>query len=198
MTSIRNAYLLTTNYESERTQTREKLLKDIGFTVNVVPHTPHTDPVISNRLSMMYIYNIIAKSSLEWAYVFEDDVEIHEKISLEEIIEYEKISSHFFYLGMCTFWPRMAKFTGHLIKGHKVYSMAGNVRGLHAIGISNNGAKELLWLSQKCPYKYMDMVLEFFSFKYPANIVRYDLQSYIPGHRGIMFQDRANFETTIG
>ena len=51
MTSIRNAYLLTTNYESERTQTREKLLKDIGFTVNVVPHTPHTDPVISNRLS---------------------------------------------------------------------------------------------------------------------------------------------------
>mgnify|MGYP003338293628 CR=1 FL=1 len=89
MTTIRNAYLLTTNSESERTTTRKKLLEEIGFTVNVVPHTPHTDPVISNRLSMMYIYNIIAKSSLEWAYVFEDDVEIHEKISLEEIIEYE-------------------------------------------------------------------------------------------------------------
>ena len=198
MTTGRNAYLLTTNCESERTSTRKKLLEEIGFTVNTVPHTPHEDPVISNRLSMMNIYTIIAKSNLKWAYVFEDDVEIHEKISIEEIIEYEKISSRFFYLGMCTFWPRMARFTGNIIRGHNVYSMAGNVRGLHAIGISNKGAKELLWLSQKCPYKYMDMVLEFFSFKYPANIVRFDLQSYIPGHRGIMFQDRAKFETTIG
>ena len=197
MTIVRNAYLLTTNSESERTLTREKLLNEIGFTVNLVQHTPHKDPVISNRLSMMNIYNIIVKSNQKWAYVFEDDIEIHEPISLTEIIEYEKISSHFFYLGMCTFWPRMARYTGFTINGHHVYSMAGNVRGLHAIGISNQGAKELLYLSQKCPYKYMDMVLEFFSFKYPANIVRYDLQSYIPGHRGIMYQDRLRFESTI-
>ena len=197
MTIKRNAYLLTTNEQSERTQTRKKLLQEIGFNVLLVQHTPDKDPVISNRLSMMNIYNIISKSEQGWAYVFEDDVEIHEKISIEELAEYEKISKQFYYLGMCTFHPFLAKPTGQVIKGHKVYSMSGNVRGLHAIGISNQGAKELLCLSEKCPYKYMDMVLEMFSCKYPANIVRYDLQSYIPGHRGIMFQDRAKFESTI-
>lgn len=194
----RNAYLLTTNKLSERTISRKNLLSQIGFTVILIQHTPHEDPVVSNRISMMNIYDIISKKEENWAYVFEDDVEIHENITLEELAEYEKISKQFFYLGMCTFHPLSAKSTGNIINGHKVFSMSGNVRGLHAIGISNQGAKELLWLSEKCPYKYMDMVLEMFSCKYPANVVRYDLQSYIPGHRGIMFQDRAKFESIIG
>ena len=41
------------------------------------------------------------------------------------------------------------------------------------------------------------MILEEFSKKYPANIVRYDLQSYIYGHRGVIFQDRLRFPSTI-
>ena len=53
MTIKRNAYLLTTNEQSERTQTRKKLLQEIGFNVLLVQHTPDKDPVISNRLSMM-------------------------------------------------------------------------------------------------------------------------------------------------
>ena len=101
----RNAYLLTTNKLSERTITRKNLLSQIGFTVILVQHTPHEDPVVSNRISMMNIYDIISKKEENWAYVFEDDVEIHENITLEELAEYEKISKQFFYLGMCTFHP---------------------------------------------------------------------------------------------
>lgn len=38
---------------------------------------------------------------------------------------------------------------------------------------------------------------ENFSIQYPANVVRYDLESYISGHRGVFFQDRKRFPSTI-
>jgi hypothetical protein len=45
----------------------------------------------------------------------------------------------------------------------------------------------------------MDCILEDFASVYPANIVRYDLISPLhPGHRGILFQDRQKFPSTIG
>ena len=102
----------------------------------------------------------------------------------------------FFYLGLCE-----RNITGintnFKINDHLVYSKAGNVRGLHAIGLSKKGAKELLDFSKQSPFKYMDMILEEFSIMYPANVVRYDLSSYIRGHKGIIFQDRKKFPSTI-
>jgi len=74
----------------------------------------------------------------------------------------------------------------------------GCVRGLHAIALSKSGAKELLEFSKKMDhYEYMDMILEQFTNTHPANVIRYDLQSYIFGHRGVFFQDRKRFPTTI-
>jgi len=43
----------------------------------------------------------------------------------------------------------------------------------------------------------MDVILEQVSRVCPANVCRYDLESYIPGHRGIFFQDRKKFPSTI-
>jgi hypothetical protein len=42
----------------------------------------------------------------------------------------------------------------------------------------------------------MDMILEEFTISYPANIIRYDLESpYVKGHCGILFQDRGQFKS---
>ena len=100
MSPIRHAYLLTTNLNSERTTYSIKILKKIGFIVFVVQHIPHRNPVISNRLSMKNIYEIIIRSGLSYAYVFEDDIDIHENITLDEIIKYEKLSDQFFRLSL--------------------------------------------------------------------------------------------------
>ena len=40
-------------------------------------------------------------------------------------------------------------------------------------------------------------ILEKFTLQYPANCVRYDLESYIKGHKGIIFQDRMRFASEI-
>jgi len=55
----------------------------------------------------------------------------------------------------------------------------------------------LLEMSKQSDEIYMDIILEEFSGIYRANIVRYDLKSYIRGHRGVLFQDRRVFPTTI-
>jgi hypothetical protein len=84
------------------------------------------------------------------------------------------------------------------VEGKPVYVIKGAVRGLHAIGISKKGAKMLLDFSKNfTSQEYMDMILEEFSQINPAPVIRFDLQSYIPGHRGIFFQDRKRFPSTI-
>ena len=44
---------------------------------------------------------------------------------------------------------------------------------------------------------YMDMILEEFTLINPALVCRYDLESKRKGHRGIFFQDRCQFPSTI-
>ena len=194
----RNAFLLTTDPTSERTIFSHKTLKNIGFNVIDVNHIPQQDKVLSNKLSMQSIYSQIVEQNLHYAYVFEDDINILDNIGLEEIIQYEQISPMFFYLGLCENYRRSTvEKTDHIINSHEVYSISKNVRGLHAIGLSYQGAKELLELSKTTHERYMDMILEDFSGIYRANIVRYDLESYIPGHRGVIFKDRNAFPTTI-
>jgi hypothetical protein len=200
----RNAYLLTCNEESERTKFSKSVLEKVGFNVIVVKCTPNENKVLSNKNSMIQIYETIANGTDEWSYVFEDDINILEDIDINEIIEYEKISDLFFYLGMTSENPTF-QLTEHKINNHQVAKVKGNVRGLHSIALSKNGAKELLLFTKEYDEKYymdkdkdyMDMILEKFSEKYPANVVRYDLESYIQRHRGIFFQDRNKFETTI-
>lgn len=192
---MRTAYLLTVNPNSERCVFSKKILENIVFTVETVQAIPDPDKVISNKKTMQSIYHKIQTGNM-YGYVFEDDVNVLEDIRLDEIIEYESISPVFFYLGMCEYGYK-AVCTEHIIRNKKVFSKSNYVRGLHAIGLSKMGAKLLLEYSKTCVHRYMDMVLEEFSTLYPANVVRYDLESYIEGHRGVIFQDRAKFKSEI-
>lgn len=195
---MRNAYLLSYDKTSDRSIFSKNILTNIGFTVHIVPSIPHEDYVLSNKLSMIAIYKKIIETD-EYAYVFEDDINIHEDISLEEIIEYEKISDMFFYLGFC----QERNVPIHLkkvavINHHDVIQITGHCKGLHAIGISKLGAKTFLAFMDFFLYeRYVDEILNQFTLLYPANIVRYDLESYIEGHRGILFQDRKKFSSYI-
>jgi hypothetical protein len=196
----RTAYLLTGNENSERTLFSKNVLENIGFCVKCIIYIPNENKVLSNKISMQYIYELISNTefeSNEFAYVFEDDINIIEQISLDEIILYENISEMFFYLGMCENGYNHIN-TNKVINNNVVYQKCGYVRGLHAIGLSKKGAIELLNYSKKSTHEYMDMILEEFSLIYPANVVRYDLYSPdMPSHRGIIFQDRKRFPSTI-
>jgi len=192
----RNGYILTLNPDSERALFSKHTLEKIGFDVIFIQAIPNDDKVISNKISMQYIYNLIINSENEYSYVFEDDINIIEEIKIDEIIEYEKISKMFFYLGVCEY-RNNAKNTGIQIRNKPVYSKCGFCRGAHAIGLSKKGSIELLKFSKESNERYMDIILENFSKLYPAIVCRYDLESYILGHRGILFQDRRRFPTTI-
>jgi len=201
MTPItRKAYVLTTDFNSPRTIFASNVLKRVGFEVCLVQHVPHENNIISNKLSMQKIYHMIVEGEDEYAYVFENDINIIEEIRLPEIVQYESISSMFFYLGICSYRTNPIWLTDK-IEGHKVATVSIGIRGLHAIGISKKGARELLDFSNNSKYStyiYMDMILEKFARIYPAPVVRYDLVSpqYI-GHRGVFFQDRGQFQSEI-
>ena len=193
----RNAYLLTTNPKSERTIFSKNLLGKIGFNVIIFLAIKHHCKVTSNKISMKAIYKTICNdNTCEWNYVFEDDIDLLDKISLSEIIEYEKISDKIIYLGLCSNDPMLIK-TKYTINKYPVYKTFGNTHGLHAIGLSRSGCKELLDFSTTNDHKYMDCILGKFIKNNHANIIRYDLESYISGHRGIFFQNRRKFPTTI-
>ncbi len=195
---IRKCFILTGNQYSERAQFSKNILEKIGFIVKFVNFIPYENKVLSNKISMQYIYGLISTGNHEWTYVFEDDINILEDIKLDEIIEYEKISSKFFYLGACMYGNNKNSLNKNKINNHDVITIHGNVRGLHAIAVSKQGAQELLFFSHKLyNHEYMDMILEKFVEINPANIVRYDLESYIKGHKGIFFQDRNKFPSTI-
>jgi hypothetical protein len=188
--------MLTLDPKSERAIFSKTILEKIGFDVILVKPILHTDKVLSNKVSMQYIYNLIINSQDNYSYVFEDDINMHEDITLDEIVEYEKYSEMFFYLGLCEY-KNIGNKTDIKIRNHNVYNKSGFCRGLHAIGLSKKGAEELLIFSQNSKERYMDVILEHFSKIYPANVCRYDLESYIFGHKGILFQDRKKFPSTI-
>ena len=194
----RKCYVLTCNEKSPRTQFTKSVLEKIGFQVYLFRAIPHKDKVLSNKISMMTIYNYIVNGDDEWVYVFEDDINILANITLEEIIKYETLSKRFFYLGVCDYrsknTPRQSVKTDMI----DLTIVNGGVRGLHAIGISKKGARELHTFAKMVPrQKYMDVCLEMFSIIHPTFVVRYDLESYISGHRGLFFQDRNRFPSSI-
>jgi hypothetical protein len=191
----RNGYILTINPESERAIFSKNILERVGFDVILIKVIPNTDKVISNKMSMQHIYSLIKDSETDYSYVFEDDINLLEEIKIDEIIEYEKISEMFFYLGVCSCGENevSTKNTNIKIRNYDVYSKSGCCRGLHAIGLSKKGCIELLNFASVSKERYMDVILEDFSRMYPANVCRYDLESYIHGHRGVFFKDRKKF-----
>jgi hypothetical protein len=198
--SKRKCYVLTCNEKSERTQFSKHLLEKIGFEVNLFKAVPNKDKVLSNKISMMQIYNIIAHGEDEWVYVFEDDINILEEVKIDEIIKYETISSQFFYLGVCESIPAKHSTSDIKIDGYTVETVSENKSAcLHAIALSKDGAKELLEMSHNSSEEYMDVIVNQFAMKYKANIVRYDLHvsDSESSHRGLFYQDRNQFESTI-
>lgn len=195
--SKRNCYILTIDSESERAIFSKKVLENIGFDVICIKPIYNDNMVLSNKISMQHIYSLIISSQNDYSYVFEDDINVLKEIELDELIQYENISDMFFYLGICEYSNASTINTGIKINNYDVYRKSGYSRGLHAIGLSKKGAEELLRFSSDTTETYMDIILENFSKIYPANIVRYDLESYIHGHRGIVYQDRRRFPTTI-
>jgi hypothetical protein len=194
----RKAYLLTTDFESERTIFSSEILSNIGFDVILVQHIYNENKVLSNKFSMLHIYSLIKNGNDDYSYIFEDDINMLEDIKLSEIVEYEEISPIFFYLGCCLINRDKIINTSFKINNHDVFNVSGNVRGLHAIGLSKIGAEKLIEFSNNMnEYEYMDVILENFCNIHNANIVRYDLESYIYGHVGIIYQDRMRFPSTI-
>lgn len=200
-TSItRNAYILCEHENTPRCIDSTKMLESIGFRVSCIPYIKHYDKVYSNKISMQQIYTKITNSNDEWSYVFEDDINKIYNISLNEIIEYEKISSHIFYLGACM--PNLS--TGHVydsktrINNSQVITLRGACHGLHAIALSKKGATELLQLSKITKERYMDVILKIYTITRPAHIVHFELMSpYDSTHRGVIYQDRQKYPTTI-
>ena len=195
---MRKAYVLCENANTERFIATRLVLESVGFRVICVPYEKHEDKVYSNKISMQNIYKTIMDDSEEWSYVFEDDINKTTDINIQEIIEYEKISSFVFYLGVCMVDYQCVFDTGKKVNGHPVKDVSHGCRGLHALGLSKPGATALLCHSQHSNERYMDVILEEFCHYHPANIVRFDLQSpLIEGHRGVFFQNRVAFPSTI-
>lgn len=193
----RKAFLVTTDRKSERTIFSANILKTVGFDVYVVLALPHPDRVFSNRMTMQYIYNLIACGPDDFAYVFENDINLLQPITLQDILNYEPYVDKFIYLGLCVYSCQGASNYPVPIDGRIEKQVCGFVRGLHAIGLSKAGARDLYKFSQACKERYMDVTVELFSIKHPALVARYDLESYIPGHRGVFYQDRNRFPSEI-
>lgn len=195
----RRAYLLTTDPALPRTISSKDVLERVGFNVTPFQAIQGESSIHSNKNSLMCIIEAIRGGEDEWGYVFEDDIDILEPITLEEIVQYEPISAPFFYLGICKDgYYGTVKPTRHSINGHLVCKVAGHVRGAHAFAFSRAGAAEFMkFATEFKDDPYFDRILDRFSFIHPASIVRFDLESYIDDHRGIFFQDRKRWEPVI-
>jgi hypothetical protein len=69
---FRNAYLLTCNTNSPRAIFSKKILENIGFNVNLITCIPNDNKVLSNKISMQYIYKLIINSKDDYSYIFEN------------------------------------------------------------------------------------------------------------------------------
>lgn len=209
----RNAFLLTTDISSDRTISSKHILESIGFHIESIVAIPRKEDsyfskIESNRNSMKMILGCIADQhpANEFYYIFEDDIACLEPILLEEIIQYENISTGIFYLGCCRtknpFTYQKTLKTEHLLNGYPVYRAFGNIRGAHAFAVTPICAMKILEFIDNTDFYdniVFDEILEMYIYNHTdgVHIVRYDLESCIEGHRGIIYQDRTRFPTSI-
>ena len=195
----RKAYLLTCDENSERAIFCKNLLTKIGFDVTFFKAIPHENPVISHKQSSLEIYRLISIGEDEWVYVFEDDINVHYDITLEEIVKYEEISNgkSFFYLGCCIYKELIYPVSDLKINNHKVGIANGNQRGSHAMAFSKTGANKIFELGNLLLLNDIDVIHDIYTSFYPTYIIRYDLESYIEGHIGVFYQDRNKFKAIL-
>jgi len=199
MDITRKCYILTGNSDSYRAQFSKAVLEKIGFNVTFFIFFPNECRPLSNKISLHAIYELIANGHEEWVYVFEDDINTLQEITLNEIIEYEKISQDLFFLGVCMYDHYKVYDTLFKVNNHAVVTVKGEVRGSHAVAFTKEGAnKLLLFYETMTDCIHSDVITENFTKNHPGNVIRYDLESDIKGHRGIFFQDRNRFPSTIG
>lgn len=195
----RQAFVLTTDKHSDRAISTESILQEIGFNVTLCDIIEAKTVACSNRLSMIEIYKRIQLQSSGWSYVFEDDLGKLAPITIDEIIQYEQISSHMFYLGCCvTPSTTVSLKTNETINDHYVYSVS-DVRCLHGIGIDSNSVDYILnFINKNVNLDFLDVILgQQFTKLHNTNVVRFDLSSHTcSGHRGVLFQDRRKFPST--
>jgi len=202
---IRTAYLISSSEPrfEKRRNLATQLLTKIGFNVKFVQFLPDSDPAISNKRTHQYILQQIIESNSGYGYIFEDDINVLEPITLEEIVQYEPISNGLFMLGICEYSGNVpekvngciyggsnGRHTGIQIHSHPVMNISFNFRGSHAYAASPEGAKALLDFSHQSSHRFLDVILEDYSRVNPLNVCRYDLEFNNCGHKGIFFQDR--------
>lgn len=219
----RTAHILTCDETSERAQHTASILSQIGF--NVV-FDPVIDPLnidsfsnisdeservklikqhvsYSNRISMHTIFNNAIIGSDEWLYVFEDDISAVTDITLDEIIEYEEISDHLFYIGCCQHHkmmkPPFVYQTPHNINGYDVYKVS-RTNCLHAVAYKVSNLPYMLeydYDHTTGDYRkaYLDQIIgTFFIKNHHSNVVRWDEKSpLVQSQRGALYQDRVKF-----
>ena len=195
----RTAYLLTVNFFSERAKHPKKLLENIGFDVHIfcaIHYSYTNDDKMRSCLDshMQIIQNALLRDE-EYFYIFEDDINLVEEITLEEITQYEKLTKDYFYLGCCEASVTSFK-TEHFINGHQVYNIQGDIRGNHAFCLHKQGAQKILDLYSSNKLTIADGFSKLLKLQVPC--VRHDLISPCnSGHKGIFYQDRKKFSSFI-
>jgi len=191
----RNAYVLAVDRNSREVYQTKSVLSHVGFNVILVDIIPHKDVAISNKLGMLSIYKTILETDEDWCYIFEDDINIVDDISIDEIIQYESISEHMFYLGCCTHPSTQYVETANKIGNHDVYSVS-NVRCLTGLGVRRTSVPLLLnTIESNNQVKFLDELIgRVFTCNHPSNVVRrYTKAPDEPGHIGAFYQDRKTF-----
>ena len=200
----RRAHIMTTNTSTPRYMYSKKTLQKVGFS-KIIPIDPikygngdELSKVMSNKKTFLYSLEKFIDDRDEWLYIFEDDIDAHNDVSMKDILELEKKSVLFFYLGIC--FP-IGKIT------HTPHSCG---RCAHAMAFSKKGARELLEFEKTSTKKlqtrniarnepYFDVIIEgWCNENGKFNVLKQNkISPENIGHRGAFFQARKLFPSTI-
>lgn len=200
----RKAHVITTNTCSPRFMYSLKTLQKVGFS-KIIPIDPikygngdELSKVMSNKKTFLYSLEKFINDRDEWLYIFEDDIDAHNDVSMKDILELEKKSALFFYLGIC--FP--------INKSIRTPPSCG--RCAHAMAFSKRGAQELLKFEKTSTKKlqtqniarnepYFDVIIEgWCNENGKFNVLKQNKMSpENVGHRGAFFQARKQFPSTI-
>lgn len=203
----RKAFVITVDLDGARARFARHVLTTVGFDVVLIKAVYDADPPVSLKRTHMQLWEHIATHCAddEWMYIFEDDVNVLESLTIAQLLSYERHAAPtgMFFLGCCmNKWNGVTQ-TSTSIDGHAVHHVRGGVRGTHAIAYSKAGAQAMLAFAQRTDQarqRHVDVITEAFTttFKDGVPVMRMDLHSDIHGHNGIVFQDRRRFpDSTI-
>lgn len=196
---VKNAYVLTTDKNSDRAKNAERVLRKIGFNIIFFEAFKEKNPMISHRRSMEAIYDkILEEEKEDYCCIFEDDIDTTLDINLDYISNYESLNEDVVYLGFCYNKGKFLK-THDMINGENLYRIKGGIRGIHSLLVSRKGVellKKLYQENQQC--LHMDVLLERYSLKQPLFVVKKDARSPCHGsHYGIFYQERRKFKSQL-